>query len=379
MSLGDEQQLRQQLYGALQTITPPLAPVDAVIRKGKSIRLRRRIGAVAGLAVLVAIGAGASALVPPGSRGPVSPQKPVVTVNPPGPHAPRGLISSGMVNGKSWRIVAQRPQVQGGPGGKAREYCFEANGAVSSEACGPALAADAGGPVNFSGLSGGAVETMYGAVAPDVTRAEVILADGTMLGLHPVAAYGGRYVGFAIPASLPIARIIAYSGPDELRYAIPFHSASGSTVAGGGGGGPPGPPPPPPTKGGQQAPPRGSYLIGSGSVGGQAWSLTVHAGPWGYCITGATEDCLDIVSAPLGNQMLVENSTSSAAGYDFGSASGSVDHVIVTFADGSTATVRPADAGRAKFFAFAVPRGGIARRVTYYAASGQQITSRPVP
>jgi hypothetical protein len=366
MSLGDEQQLRQQLDGALQTITPPLAPVDAVIRKGRSIRLRRRIGAVAGLAVLVAIGAGASALVPPGSRGPVSPQKPSVTVNPPGPHAPRGLISSGMVNGKSWRIVAQRPQVQGGPGGKAREYCFEASGAVSSEACGPALAADVGDPVNFSGLSGGAVETMYGAVAPDVTRAEVILADGTMLGLHPVAAYGGRYVGFAIPASLPIARIIAYSGPDELRYAIPFHSTSGSTVAAW-------------LRPGQQAPPRGSYLIGSGSVGGHAWSLTVHAGPWGYCITGATRDCLDIVSAPLGNQMLVENSTSSAAGYDFGSASGSVDHVIVTFADGSTATVRPADAGRARFFAFAVPRGGIARRVTYYAASGQQITSRPVP
>jgi hypothetical protein len=361
MSLGDERQLRQRVGGALETITPPLAPVDAVIRKGKAIRLRRRIGAAAGLAAVAGIGIAVTALLPHRAQPPAAPGKPVVTVNPAGPHSPRGLISSGTVNGKSWRVIAQKPDQYHGQ----KEYCFGSSGAVSAFECHPPSTPDAADPVNFTILGGGRVQLLYGAVAPRVTRADVLLADGTLLRLHPVAWFGGRYVSFPLPADLPIARIVAYSGNAELRYAIPFHSAAGSTVANW-------------LLPGQHGLPRRSYQIGSGSADGHPWSVTMHVGPWGYCTSGAVANCVDTQATSMGNQLVSEASAHGSTGWDTGSATASVDHVIVTFSDGSTVTVRPAGAGGARFYAFAVPSGISARRVIYYAASGRPITSQPV-
>jgi hypothetical protein len=45
--------------------------------------------------------------------------------------------------------------------------------------------------------------------------------------------------------------------------------------------------------------------------------------------------------------------------------------VTLTFSDGRTATMRPIDAEGARFYVFALPKGLVARKVAYYAASGR--------
>lgn len=63
MSIADEQDLRQQLGGVLDAITPPEAPVTAAARKGKLIQAGRSLGIVAGLAVVAGIGVGTPSLL----------------------------------------------------------------------------------------------------------------------------------------------------------------------------------------------------------------------------------------------------------------------------------------------------------------------------
>jgi hypothetical protein len=63
MSIVDEQDLRQQLDGVLDAISPPEAPVSAAARKGKLIQAGRSLGIVAGLAVVAGIGVGMPGLL----------------------------------------------------------------------------------------------------------------------------------------------------------------------------------------------------------------------------------------------------------------------------------------------------------------------------
>jgi hypothetical protein len=63
MSIVDERDLRQQLDGALDAITPADAPVRAAARQGKLIQAGRSLGIVAGLAVVAGIGLGMPGLL----------------------------------------------------------------------------------------------------------------------------------------------------------------------------------------------------------------------------------------------------------------------------------------------------------------------------
>src|SRR5215831_15875155 len=59
MSIDDERDFAERLGGALRARVPSPAPVEAVLRKGRAIRVRRRIAAgVAAAAAVAAIGAG---------------------------------------------------------------------------------------------------------------------------------------------------------------------------------------------------------------------------------------------------------------------------------------------------------------------------------
>jgi hypothetical protein len=63
MSIVDEQDLRLQLDGALDAITPPEAPVSDAARKGRLIQAGRSLGIVTGLAVVVGVGVGIPGLL----------------------------------------------------------------------------------------------------------------------------------------------------------------------------------------------------------------------------------------------------------------------------------------------------------------------------
>ena len=124
MRIDDERDVHEQLEAAFEAITPRPAPVDGTVRRGRAIRVRRRVAVAAGAAAAVAIGVFAvpSLLHQTASPAPVSPAKPyTVTVQAPGPHSAPGLIASGTIDGQSWQFTAAKPGTGApgpGPGGQ---------------------------------------------------------------------------------------------------------------------------------------------------------------------------------------------------------------------------------------------------------------------
>ncbi|HYB18485.1 MAG TPA: hypothetical protein VEF71_23895 [Streptosporangiaceae bacterium] len=96
----EDRELRRAMHGMLQSVPPSPAPLEAIIRRGKGIRLRRTGAAVGalGLAGIIAI----AVLAPPGSRKPTAP-----FTTPAGPVAPGGVFAQGRVDGHAWRLAVQ--------------------------------------------------------------------------------------------------------------------------------------------------------------------------------------------------------------------------------------------------------------------------------
>jgi len=88
MSSDNEREIRDRLGGALDTVTPASPPVSAVIRQGRNLRTRRRIGVAAGLAVVIGLGVALPGIIRQVSPQPAAPAHYRVTVSPP-PPAPR--------------------------------------------------------------------------------------------------------------------------------------------------------------------------------------------------------------------------------------------------------------------------------------------------
>ena len=363
MSVDDERDLRRQLGGVLEAVTPSPAPVAATVRRGRLLRVRRRAAVAAGLAVVAGVAVGVPGLLRLASHEPQSAGKPKVTVDQIGRKAVRGVIGSGTINGRRWQLIAQPP---GSGGARANDQCFLASGAVPADQVCYGVTPPSGGrsdPAAFASLGAGQAQVQYAAVAPGVTRLTVTLAGGTVLELHPTEAYGQRYVAFAIPLPLAIDRVVAYAGRGEISQAIPFNTAGGDTIAAWLGQG-------------QQGRPRVKRVIGSGSADGTSWSQSVHAGPWGYCFTGPLGGCFDTVARSFGNRVAsVTGGGSGATNWALGTASAAVSYVRVFLSGGHSARAATVDVGGPRFFAFAIPKGQRLVSVGWYSASGHQMAS----
>jgi len=216
MSIGDDRDLADRLGGALAAISPSPAPVGVVLRKGRVIRARRRIAAVAGAAaVAAAISVGVPILLSAGpAPAPPATGRPPVTVHRPGPGSPPGRIAWGIVDGKRWQAtVTHAPRGVLG-------FCIRVT-AVRAQ-CGGSWYLTRSSPVSLATAQGHGKSATAGPVWRGVVRVGVRLSDGTVLVLHPVAAYGLRWVALALPARVTIAEVIAYSTRGELAYAAPY-------------------------------------------------------------------------------------------------------------------------------------------------------------
>jgi hypothetical protein len=118
--------LRENLDSAFTAIDPGPAPVEAAMRKGGKIRNRRRAWAVAGSVAAIGI---AAACFPALARQQALPAPTTshvrVTVNPPGPHSPAGLIASGTIGAGTWQWLVSKPGANDAPRG---QQCFTAGG-----------------------------------------------------------------------------------------------------------------------------------------------------------------------------------------------------------------------------------------------------------
>ena len=367
MSIDDQHDLYERLDRVVEAITPRAAPVDGAMRRGRRIRLRRRSAVAAGVAVAAAAGVIAvPALRQAATEHPAAPRY-TATVQPPGPHAPPGLIASGTVNGKRWQLVAGQP----GAGGAGRgQQIFLASGpaigADSVSSSNPVIAPDAAHPVLFLELSCGTAQVQYGAVRADVAYVKVRLGNGIVLTLRPVKVWGIREVAFAVPVGAEIVEATAYSRHGVIATAIPFsYPGTGAAFSAW-------------LRPGQPGLSRASGRIASGTVGGHPWSVTAYVGPWGICLEAVTTDqttaggCTSATSAMGTSLFFRTGGTPQVAG---GTAGASVTRVVVRPVGGRPAIqVRPVTVGPQKFFAFPVPAGKKATW-TAYDGSGHAVAS----
>jgi hypothetical protein len=365
--IDDERDLHERLDRAFETITPQPAPVDGTIRRGKSIKGRRRVAAAVAVAAVVAVGV---ITVPSLHRlaGPAPAPGSghyTVTVQPPGPGSPAGLIASGTINGKYWQLVTGKPGTGGTTPGNQEIYLSGA--ALENEMTGivPDLSTDQPAPVAFEEVGITPVEAQYGPVQADVSYVKVTLDNGTVLTLHPVTAYGARVVAFATPLNATIVSATAYSRHGEIATAIPFNEPGGQAFFGIW------------LKPGQHGIARASGSIGSGRVGGNSWSAIAYLGPWGVCILSeAGSVCAPAAASHLGTAVMTSTSSSTPRVIT-GVAAPSVVRIVVHQPDGTVTQVRPVTIGGQKFFAFSQTSGSQELSWTAYDRSGGVVASSP--
>lgn len=368
MSIDDERELHEHMDRVFATSTAPAAPVDGAMRRGKTIRLRRRAAVAAGLAAVVAAGVITvpalrhDALAPAPASGNYT-----VTVQPPGPHAPAGEIASGTIDGQQWQVRTYKPGTNGPRGLQSILVSGAGSGPGGIGEAVPALTVNQADPVGWQASANSTVQVQFGAVPADVSYVTVRLGNGTMLTLHPVTVFGVRAVAFAAPLGITIVDAAAYSRHGEIATAIPFsypgEMASFETWL----------------KPGQHGLGRASGRIGSGTFDGHAWSARAYLGPWGICFLVAgdspvTRSCIPAVST-LGTSVLFRSGVDpNVAG---GTASASVARLVVHRSDGVTVQVRPVRIGQQKFFVFPMRNGDKALTWKAYDSSGRLVASWP--
>jgi hypothetical protein len=371
VSIDDQYDLYERLDRAVTAITPPTAPVDGAIRRGRGIRLRRRAALVAGMVAVAAGVAAVPSLRHAAAEHPAAPY--ATTVQPPGSHSPPGLIASGTVNGQRWQLVVGRP----GAGGAGRgQQIFLASGPAigpdSVSAANPVIAPDAAHPVLFLEISCGpaaaqSVQVQYGAVRADVAYVKVRLDDGSVLTLHPVKVWGIREVAFAVPAGVQIAGATAYSRHGVIATAVPFNDPGTGTAVFNAW-----------LRPGQPGLSRASGRIASGTAGGSPWSATAYVGPWGICIEAVATGQFPASSCTPATSVMTTSLFFRTEGGPLvvgGPVAPSVTRVVVRPAGGGHATqVRPVTIGAQKFAAFVVPAGKKAAW-TAYDSSGHVVAS----
>ncbi len=360
-------ELRESLDQALRTVVAGEPPVEETISRGKGIRMRRRVAAiasVAAVAVLAAVGYPAVTHLGAAPTPPTTTHRHIsVTVVPPGRGAPAGLIASGTIDGKGWRATTSNPATSGGSGNQ----CLTASGPAFGEGaqlaqdCGPFSTPDGSDPVEFDGLGEGQTEASIGPVGANVSYVLVRLSDGTALKLIPVRVYGIRYVAFATPSSLAVDSATAYLSDGRTLTAIPFNAPDGL-----------------PTFGlwqppGQRLPARASELLASGSADGTTWSVRAYVGPWGTCFVSSPQTACIGNSKPMGTEMIMY--PGGSPGTFAGSAAPAVRYITVTLTHGGTLRVTPVAVGGQQYFAFYLAKGQTGQRWTAYDAAGTRLSS----
>jgi hypothetical protein len=345
--------LHEDLTTALGAVEPGAAPVEAAMLTGRKIRNARRAGL---LAVAVAAVAAVVVGVPALTHQEALP-RPVtdhvrVTVNPPGPHSPAGLIASGLIGTQPWTLIVKSPKT---------DNCMITGDGLAVYACnGDPGQPTAAAPISFEGEGGDNGPdpdyVTFGEVWKDVVSARVELSDGTTLTLHPVEVDGLRYVAFANPASVPVDSVTAYARSGAFATAIPYTSPTGMPNFAAW------------LRPGQARPREFSGTFGSGVT------ATAYLGPWGTCLeVGNTGDCTPATTG-LGTAMMAE-STSAV----YGSAAERVSYVIITRKDGTTVRAAAIAVGPQKFWAVPLPWSQrVGARWTAYDDAGKAVGSGSV-
>jgi hypothetical protein len=369
MSIHDERDLRGQLGAALDDFAPGPIPIQSVVRQGRAVVIRRRVTAVAaGVALLVAAAVGGPAVFRAlnGISAPASGTRYHVTLDPPGPGSPKGLIASGRIGGRHWLLMGRYTHRLG--------TCFAVWVRQAMDCTGglPPRAYRGGGPVSIDGADGKSPQLDYGTVRSDVTLVRVSLSNGQVLALHPEPVFGPGYaanVGFPVPRTADVRQITAYSSKGELAYAIPFTVAGSVQIVRW-------------LRPGQPALPRPHrYLLGSGTVAEARWTQYLYVGPWGSCVgnAGGGSFCFNADPGQLRRgkdaRQVSAAFVDDTTGYVVIAVAPSVSHLRVRMAGGRTFRVSPVSVGGGRFCTFSLVHDNATVRWIAYSAAGTELAS----
>jgi hypothetical protein len=364
VSIQDERELAERLGGLLDGIEPRSAPLDATVRRGRGIRLRRRITAAVSLAVIAA----GAVLIPAVLHSRAAPPPPTaprhhhytVTVNHLPAQARHGVIASGTQDGQRWQIAMS------GTAGKSLVTITGVPNGSGPAPVGRHAAPDLGGEWGPTVPS----ET-FGAVSTEVTELRLILVGGQVLDLRPVWWAGHPWVGVELPPGAHVARAVEYAGDRELAYSIPEPGSLGLDNW---------------WLPGQVGPARYSKLIGSGVVDGQSWRYRAQIGPWGYCYVGTTSTTCPQTLAeqePRAGARIAPMGCSTAGSpgrgpvYGLAGTSATVRRVVLRLSGGGTLGFPAVDVDGARIFAFAVAAGQHITSATAFGATGAKVWTVP--
>ena len=201
MTSLEDDDLRQRVHGLLEVVAPPVAPVDAIIRRGRGIRMRRAGVAVGGLGLAAIIAA--LVLTPPAAPRPPAPPAPLPATETAGPG---GVFARGVADGHAWRLAVQ-------------------NIADPGYRCIPAITVNGTDADLLFPDPGDGADVAIGADAPGIGIAFVQLPDGIdallVNGQESVPAIEAtvcgqhyRLVGLAYRLKHPPRLTAQYAGPD---------------------------------------------------------------------------------------------------------------------------------------------------------------------
>lgn len=345
-------------------------PVDAVLRRGRGIRGRRRVAGGSALAVAAALSIGVPVTIAGGSGsgyGAESGGSRVygasssggrVVVNPtPFSHG-KGHFS-GTVDGKPWKVDFDNKNcfyILWSCGFKSF-YPWDKYGSL-------AVNSSDGQPEDY---------TLF--LRKDVGHVTVTLQDGEVLRLEAVPVVDTPVVLFAVPKGLQVSRIDLFDTRGaEMAYSVPF-SVKGSWSVNGTWYQP-----------GEKPPAEaGSVELARGELANEQEVITAYVGPSGPCVVTQTAHGADPICGSLTASEATESFPKQPGGSQGGQASSAggmsatglaapdIDHIELTFADGTTSPVPIKSLGGYRFYAFIVPRGKALTAVTGYNASGKAL------
>jgi hypothetical protein len=348
--------LRTELDAVLRAVEPGPPPVEAAMRRGRRLRSRRRLTALAGAVAAVALVAAGYQVLPHSvalkATVPAASQPAGITVV---PGSTAGVVATGTVNGTHWQLSVSRPT--------ARGQCF--TGTVGTGSLGSAcdlMPRSATTPASLQVLSNDSYTAMIIGVAPDVRYVVLTTADRKELRLVPVTvgASGDRFIGLVLPHDFNVT-----SGPAYLTDGK--HVAVAPNT------------PPGWTRPGENSPPAGNASLGLIMADGQQWLVSAEEGPWGTCVgTGYTDypsvlSCTTVAPLTALAAVGVANVPAGSPTIVYGSAPPAATSLTVRLTNGHSLHVHVHIVGTEKLWAFALGKGQAVRSWTAYNASGKPL------
>lgn len=366
MNIGDEIQLRASLGAELDLLDPGPLPLEAVVKQGRAVMIRRRALAAVAVVVVAAAAVTVPRLVHIAHQPPAPPLRYHVTVNPPGKGVRSNLIATGTLDKLRW-------SAKGTVDREDFNVCWRVHGGRYDSWCdGDTLPAPAFPrvPASFYGsdVLGPAYVTLV--ARADVSHLLVSLSNGQTVTLRPIRAFGRERAGFAaivVPSNASITEIQAYSATGEVGYAVPFSTPTDiETVRW--------------LKPGQPALPKpASYTVAAGHVRGNPWVERLDVGPWGFCYrntwngVAGSDSCVPIsVNQPGGNARSL-----GSVDFDFRVAFSVIigprqlSYVVARTGHGAPFLVRPYRVGAANFVVLATASKLTTRWIAYSAVGAR--------